>query len=88
MAKTTLRMNEKKVQETLAGGAIAEAKKLLQRCDDIRPVYRKIFEAAISFAEEDYRAVWEAVTEGLKLDYRNYEQIGRASCRERVSSPV
>ncbi len=73
MAKTTLRMNEKKVQETLAGGAIAEAKKLLQRCDDIRPVYRKIFEAAISFAEEDYRAVWEAVTEGLKLDYRNYE---------------
>ena len=43
------------------------------------------------FANENEANMWEKI----KLDYKNYyvlgdykEEIGRASCRERVSSPV
>lgn len=73
MAKAILKTDEQKVQERLAGGEIAEAKRLLLSGTEIRPVYRKIFEAAIALAGEDCGEAWEAVAEGLKLDGRNYE---------------
>lgn len=73
MAKAILKTGEQKVQEILVRGEFAEAKRLLQKSNDIRPVYRKIFEAAIALAAEEYETAWAAIVDGLKLDYRNYE---------------
>lgn len=73
MAKAILKTDEERIQKILVQGEFAEAKRLLQKCTDIRPVYRKIFEAAIALAEEEYETAWAAISEGLKLDTRNYE---------------
>lgn len=73
MAKAILKTDEQKVQEIVARGEFAEAKRLLQKSKDIRPVYRRIFEAAIALAEEAYDTAWTAIADGLKLDARNYE---------------
>lgn len=73
MAKAILKTDEQRIQKILVQGEFAEAKRLLQKCTDIRPVYRKIFEAAIALAEQEYETAWAAISEGLKLDARNYE---------------
>lgn len=74
MARTVLNRYELEVQSALAEGQYTEAqKKLAALGDNIRPVYRAIFEASIGFAAEDIRDAWRAISAGLCIDDRNYE---------------
>lgn len=74
MGENVLNRSELKIQEALLKGDFSEVREQLL-CEDsaIRPVNRSIFKASLAFAEEDYGQAWKAITEGLQIDWRNYE---------------
>ncbi len=74
MAKEALNRDELKIQSALAEEDYIEAQKMLVTLgDEIRPVYRAIFEASVAFASGNVQKVWKAITDGLRVDNRNYE---------------
>lgn len=74
MAENGLNKSEQNVQAAILKGEYEEAKKqIVGKRNNIRPVYRAIFQAFLAFAEGDYRKAWKEIAEGLKADGRNYE---------------
>lgn len=74
MAKDRLTKGEQNVQNALLKGDYEEAQRQMNnRENNIRPVYRAIFEASLAFGEGDDQKAWREIAEGLKSDGRNYE---------------
>lgn len=74
MGRVSLNRRELEVQSHLEEGKIEEAKKALADAgNQIRLVYRAIFEASIGLAEGDLESAWKAVSAGLQADGRHYE---------------
>lgn len=74
MAEAVLNADERKVKSAFIQGEYEEAQRVLAEAgDNIRPVYRAIFQASIAFAAEDMQGAWKAIAGGLRLDNHNYE---------------
>lgn len=74
MKKTVFSQEEQSVQLAFMRGEYRTAQDILTESGDkIRPVYRAIFEASIALAEGNDSKVIEAISDGLRLDSRNYE---------------
>lgn len=74
MAKDKLTKGEENVQNALLKGDYIEAQRQIDNKENnIRPVYRAIFEASLAFGEGDDQKAWREIAEGLKSDGRNYE---------------
>ena len=74
MAENRLNKSEQGVQAAILKEEYEEARKqMVSKRNNIRPVYRAIFEASLAFAEGDYPQAWEKIAEGLKADGKSYE---------------
>ncbi len=74
MKKTVISQEELSVQSAFVRGEYETAQDILEKSGDrIRPVYRAIFEASAALASGDDAKAIEAISDGLRLDSRNYE---------------
>lgn len=74
MAEAVLNADERKVKSAFIQSEYEEAQRVLAEAgDNIRPVYRAIFQASIAFVAEDMQGAWKAIAGGLRLDNHNYE---------------
>lgn len=74
MKKTVFSQQEQRVRAAFIKGEYKTVQDILEKSgDEIRPVYRAIFEASAALASgNDVKAI-EAISGGLRLDSRNYE---------------